>query len=637
VNIRDATVLTASLWREMTSRHAPLRWVDIVLRSYGQVLFADSALSGLFLILALGMLSVRTLFFSLAGALIANAAARLLRKDPFYLEHGIYGFNGVIFGLFWSWYFVLSPVSLSLFLPAALLLCPLQSALTKSFSRAKSSLPVMSLPAVLLLYGSLIAAYWLTFSAKVVPYVELFAPAMEAIDPLLPVNPNDGGPLWAFIVTHGLHVWGAIFAGILIFSPISFLTAAGFVLCGYAVTLLLPPSTASTAGIYLGLNVLPATVGMFGILLVPNRWAFLYTLLGFLVCTALWLLLSGLLGFLNLPFLTLPFNLTVLLLMTAALRMGPLHSGLVPVPLDRITTPEKAIRSRRPLLGPYPQAPGIRQAAGFFRGLLPGGRPTPQEIAGLVEAIRAARSIAILSGAGTSTESGIPDFRDNPAFWRRFGAEEMTYGNFLSRPDVRERYWEMERQFHRLIEEARPNDVHRAAVRLEEMGKLSCVVTQNVDGLFQKAGVSAGRVIEVHGSIRTARCVRCGTVHTVAEIEAMLGAGIADPFCRSCREPLKPDTVFMGEPLDEAVAGEALFRILSSGLLLVVGTSLQVDPVASFADLAWRKGVRIAVVNLQPTPKDGLAEIVVRKPLGPVFRKILKSLAGGPVTDPAGR
>jgi NAD-dependent deacetylase len=342
----------------------------------------------------------------------------------------------------------------------------------------------------------------------------------------------------------------------------------------------------------------------------------------------MFLALSGLLGFLNLPVLTLPFNLTILLLVTAAVRMGPLRSGLIPVPLDRITTPEKAIRSKRPLLGPYPQTPGFRQAAGFFRSFLPGCRPTPEEAARLAEAIRTAPSVAILSGAGTSTESGIPDFRDNPAFWLRFGAEEMTYGNFLSRPDVRERYWEMQRQFHRLIEEARPNDIHRTAVRLQEMGKLACVVTQNVDGLFQKAGVSPERVIEVHGSIRTARCTGCRTVHTDAEIEAMLGAGIAAPFCRSCRQPLKPDTIFMGEPLDEAVAGEALFGILSAGLLLVVGTSLQVDPVASFADLAWRKGVRIAVVNLQPTPKDGLAEIVVRKPLGPVFRKVLRELAG---------
>lgn len=628
MNFREAAVLTAGLWREMASRHTPLRWIEIVLRSYGQVLFADSPLSGLLLLLALGMLSAKTLFFSLIGALAANAAARFLRRDPFYIEHGIYGFNGVIFGLFWSWHFVLSPASLGLFLAVALLLCPLQSALMKSFSLEKFALPATSLPAVLLLYGSLVAAYWLAFSAKLVPYVELFAPATEVIDPLLRVNPNEGGPLWSFIATHGLHVWAAVLVGILVFSRISFLTAAGFVLCGYAVTLLLPPSIAPAAGIYLGFNVLPAAVGLFGILLAPNRWALLYTVFGFFVCTAMFLALSGLLGFLNLPVLTLPFNLTILLLVTAAVRMGPLRSGLIPVPLDRITTPEKAIRSKRPLLGPYPQTPGFRQAAGFFRSFLPGRRPTPEEAARLAEAIRTAPSVAILSGAGTSTESGIPDFRDNPAFWLRFGAEEMTYGNFLSRPDVRERYWEMQRQFHRLIEEARPNDIHRTAVRLQEMGKLACVVTQNVDGLFQKVGVSPERVIEVHGSIRTARCTGCRTVHTDAEIEAMLGAGIAAPFCRSCRQPLKPDTIFMGEPLDEAVAGEALFRILSSGLLLVVGASLQVDPVASFADLAWRKGVRIAVVNLQPTPKDGLAEIVVRKPLGPVFRRILRELAG---------
>lgn len=628
MNFREAAVLTAGLWREMASRHTPLRWIEIVLRSYGQVLFADSPLSGLLLLLALGMLSAKTLLFSLLGALAANAAARFLRRDPFYIEHGIYGFNGVIFGLFWSWHFVLSPASLGLFLAAALLLCPLQSALTRSFSLEKFALPATSLPAVLLLYGSLVAAYWLAFSAKLVPYVELFAPATEVIDPLLRVNPNEGGPLWSFIATHGLHVWAAVLAGILVFSPISFLTAAGFVLCGYAATLLLPPSIAPAAGIYLGFNVLPAAVGLFGILLAPNRWALLYTVFGFFVCTAMFLALSGLLGFLNLPVLTLPFNLTILLLVTAAVRMGPLRSGLIPVPLDRITTPEKAIRSKRPLLGPYPQTPGFRQAAGFFQNFLPGCRPTPEEASRLAEAIRTAPSVAILSGAGTSTESGIPDFRDNPAFWLRFGAEEMTYGNFLSRPDVRERYWEMQRQFHRLIEEARPNDIHRTAVRLQEMGKLACVVTQNVDGLFQKAGVSPERVIEVHGSIRTARCTGCRTVHTDAEIEAMLGAGIAAPFCRSCRQPLKPDTIFMGEPLDEAVAGEALFRILSAGLLLVVGTSLQVDPVASFADLAWRKGVRIAVVNLQPTPKDDLADIVVRKPLGPVFRRVLRELAG---------
>jgi len=634
---RDATALMASLWRETVSRHASFRWLDIVLRSYGQVLFADSPLVGALLVLSLGMLSARMLFFSFAGALIASTAARLLRKDLFYVEHGIFGYNGVVLGIFWSWYFVLSPASVILFLPAAFLLCPLQSVLIKRLSGGKYGLPVMSLPAVALLYASLMTAYWLVFSAKLFPYLELFAPASETLDPLLRVNPNEGGPVWAFIATHGLHVWTVILGGILILSRISFFSAAAFVLCGYALTIVAPQLFASGASIYLGFNVLPSAVALFGILLIPNVWALLYTTLGFFVCTGLWLVLSGLLDFLNLPLLTLPFNLTILLLMTAARRMGPLHSGLVPVPLERISTPEKAMQSCRPILGPYPQAPGIRRAAGFVRGFLPRFKPTHKEIAGMADIIRSARRIAILSGAGTSTESGIPDFRNAPAFWRRFGAEEMTYQHFLSRADIRERYWEMERQLRRLIEEAQPNDVHHAAARLERMGKLSCVVTQNVDGLFQKAGVTPDRVIEIHGSIRTARCIRCGTLHADEEIEAMLGSGVAAPLCRACREPLKPDTVFVGETLRETTTGEALFRILGSDLLLVVGTSLQVDPVASFADLAWRKGIRIAIVNLQPTPKDNLADVVVRKPLGPFFRKVMKGLDDGTLTAPDGR
>jgi NAD-dependent deacetylase len=333
------------------------------------------------------------------------------------------------------------------------------------------------------------------------------------------------------------------------------------------------------------------------------------------------LLLNNYLSPLYIPFLTLPFNLTVIALLISARIINPEISGLFPVRLASVTTPEKILKEHETAYNnlnflkfeyPFRHLPGPISAMG-----------KTGESGQFLDIIKSADKISILSGAGTSTDSGIPDFRGNSGFWDNFSAQDFTYQNFMTDIEIRKRYWDMDRLFYRMVMESGPNETHRAVKRLEDMGKLACIVTQNVDGLFQQAGVDPAKVIEVHGTIHRARCINCAKSYRREDITAMLNVSHEMPLCKSCNGHLKPETVLMGETLEKSLIGAALFRILTSDLLIVIGASLMVDPVASIPDLAWQKGVRIIIINLSKTPKDGLADMIIRKNSAKFFKEIL--------------
>jgi NAD-dependent deacetylase len=153
------------------------------------------------------------------------------------------------------------------------------------------------------------------------------------------------------------------------------------------------------------------------------------------------------------------------------------------------------------------------------------------------------------------------------------------------------------------------------------------VITQNVDGLFQRAGISPSRVIEIHGSAHRVRCLGCGALYERNAIAHEHGQGQPSPRCRACSGILKPDTVFMGEEVDRSLLGEALFRTCASDLLLIIGTTLVVEPVASIPRIAAEKGIPLVIVNLTSTPMDPLASLIAREPAGAFLGKAMAAMS----------
>ncbi|OEJ23715.1 NAD-dependent deacetylase [Streptomyces agglomeratus] len=235
--------------------------------------------------------------------------------------------------------------------------------------------------------------------------------------------------------------------------------------------------------------------------------------------------------------------------------------------------------------------------------------------------------VAVLSGAGVSTDSGIPDYRGPNGLWRRDPEAEklVTYEFYMSDPDIRRRAWRMRRDSP--ARHARPNDAHRAIAELERSGVPVRVLTQNVDGLHQMAGLPGRKVLELHGSARSTVCTGCHARSPMEEALARVEAGEVDPPCLVCGGVLKSATVMFGQRLDPVVMGEALAIAKASDVFVAVGTSLKVQPAASLAGIAAEHGARLIVVNAEPTPYDELADEVVREPIGTALPALLKSLA----------
>ena len=230
--------------------------------------------------------------------------------------------------------------------------------------------------------------------------------------------------------------------------------------------------------------------------------------------------------------------------------------------------------------------------------------------------LTAARRIAVLTGAGISTESGIPDYRGPNGAWTKDPDAEklVTLSYYLDDPDIRRRSWLLRQAMQDA--DPQPNAGHRALVDLERQGRLRALVTQNIDGLHQAAGSGPGLVHEIHGTVHEVVCTDCGDRTSIREALDRVAEGESDPDCRRCGGILKTATVYFGQLLDERVVQECTAAAADCDVFLAVGTSLQVWPAAGLADLAVRAGARLVVVNDAPTPYDDVADLVVREPIG---------------------
>ncbi|MBE1536147.1 SIR2 family NAD-dependent protein deacylase [Actinomadura algeriensis] len=237
-------------------------------------------------------------------------------------------------------------------------------------------------------------------------------------------------------------------------------------------------------------------------------------------------------------------------------------------------------------------------------------------------------SITVLTGAGISTDSGIPDFRGPQGVWTKDPTAEAmsTIGSYLADPDVRRRAWRSRRD-HRAWD-AEPNAAHTALVELERAGRLRALITQNIDGLHQRAGSGAGVVIEIHGTMRDAVCLSCGLRTPMPEVLTRVDAGEDDPPCADCGGIQKSATISFGQALDQDVLDAAIIAARECDLFLAVGTSLTVQPAAGLCLEAVERGARLVIINASETPYDGLADAVLRRPIGETLPRLAGLVLG---------
>ena len=243
------------------------------------------------------------------------------------------------------------------------------------------------------------------------------------------------------------------------------------------------------------------------------------------------------------------------------------------------------------------------------------------EVEQLRQMIGTARRIVAFTGAGISTESGIPDFRSPGGIWTRY--KPIYFDDFMASDEMRRESWRRKFATDETMLNAEPNAGHRALAKLVEQGRMTAVITQNVDGLHQRSGVPDAKVIELHGNATYASCLDCGHRHELAPIRtAFLEKGEL-PLCEKCEGIVKTATISFGQAMPEIPMIRAQEETLACDLLIVLGSSLVVYPAAGFPRMAKRNGARFVILNRDPTDQDDDADLVIHNEIGPTLSKAI--------------
>lgn len=239
------------------------------------------------------------------------------------------------------------------------------------------------------------------------------------------------------------------------------------------------------------------------------------------------------------------------------------------------------------------------------------------DAAALRRLIEAAGRIAIFTGAGISTDSGIPDFRGTNGVWTRM--QPILFQDFVASADARREAWRRRFDSDDVMRAARPNRGHRAVAMLVNQGRARAVITQNIDGLHQASGIADDQVIELHGNSTYGACLDCRTRHGIAELRAAFDAQGDVPGCTACGGLVKTATISFGQSMPDEPMRRAQEETLAAELFLVLGSSLVVYPAAGFPEMAKRRGARLVILNRQETPLDDLADLVIRDGIAEVL------------------
>ena len=230
------------------------------------------------------------------------------------------------------------------------------------------------------------------------------------------------------------------------------------------------------------------------------------------------------------------------------------------------------------------------------------------------------QQLIVFTGAGISTESGIPDYRSQGGIWDKF--KPVYFDEFMSSKDARIRYWEQRLDMEKSLSVSSPNKGHKAIAKLYELGFLTSVITQNIDGLHQSSGIPENKVIELHGNTRRVRCMTCKSLITWDEAQALIDRGDPAPEC-SCGGYYKPDTISFGQAMPVKETEKAAMLSAKSDVFIVVGSTLVVQPAALMPEYPKNNGAFLAIINLSDTPYDRVSDILLREKAGNVLHKIV--------------
>lgn len=236
--------------------------------------------------------------------------------------------------------------------------------------------------------------------------------------------------------------------------------------------------------------------------------------------------------------------------------------------------------------------------------------------------LASAQRIVVLTGAGVSTDSSVSAFRSSSDL-ATFTSDEFSFPQFIGDPASRRKAWQTWNMF-RMIDQAQPNPAHHALSEIEKMGKLDCIITQNVDGLHQKAGVPAEKIIELHGSLRRLKCLNCGRIYDIIEVARRLGEGEEQPTCSECGENLKAATVSFGEAPPAKETGEAEQHSRNCDLFMLLGSSLMVYPAAYMPIYALESGAKLIIITVGAGSMDEQADVHINDTVGEVLPRIVE-------------
>lgn len=238
----------------------------------------------------------------------------------------------------------------------------------------------------------------------------------------------------------------------------------------------------------------------------------------------------------------------------------------------------------------------------------------------LKRAIEEAYRVVVFTGAGISTESGIPDFRSPGGLWTKMAP--IDFQDFVRSADIRAEAWRRKFEIDKTITQAEPNKGHMAIAKLVDEGKVSHIITQNIDNLHQNSGIPSEKIIELHGNGTYAKCLDCGERHELFWVREMFEASGRAPDCRSCNGIVKSATVSFGQAMPEEEMNRAHEATLGCDLFLAIGSSLQVYPAAGFPILAKRNGATLVILNREPTELDQIADLVIHEEIGATLAPI---------------
>jgi NAD-dependent protein deacetylase/lipoamidase len=247
--------------------------------------------------------------------------------------------------------------------------------------------------------------------------------------------------------------------------------------------------------------------------------------------------------------------------------------------------------------------------------------PIDQEIADLAEAIAQSRRAVVFTGAGISTESGIPDFRSPGGIWTRMAP--IDFADFLASEEARRETWRRRFAMDETFRAAAPNRGHRAVAELVRRGKVAAVITQNIDGLHQASGIAEDQVIELHGNSTYGHCLDCKARHELDALRADFERDGSAPLCGACGGFVKTATISFGQAMPAEPMRRSEFEALAADLFIVAGSSLVVYPAAGFPELAQRNGATLVIINREPTALDRIADLVLNRAIGETLGSVV--------------